>query len=305
MSKFSSGGFGAAINFVKGFRSLNSNEISREVKRPFGLRLVGSAENRDLLLDRLNVEALGWKPKSSTVDISLLQTDCDLVGGGGKIVTLNADELVGQEALLAVALAQIVVDNHDIRLALASRLPAFRPAVVAGLINDASWNNAKIAVLSALPGVIPFTEILLPAAALGDMIILTRNQAVLLLRIAAAYGLPVHLKDRTKELLPVVGTAFGWRAVARELIGLVPGGIGIVVKGAVAFAGTYAVGRAASIYYSTGHSLSRSRLRRLYQDAFKSAIGQVRQIVKKERGGKVKNLTREEHLIEQDDAEAK
>ena len=95
----------------------------------------------------------------------------------------------------------------------------------------AAWDNAKLAVLSALPGVIPFTDVLLPATALGDMVLLTRNQVFLLLRIAAAYGQEVDLRARVRELLPVVGSAFGWRALARELLGLVPGGIGVVDQG--------------------------------------------------------------------------
>ena len=300
MSKFSPGGLGSAIKFVKNFRSLNSGEIIQEVSRPFGLQINGSPENRDNLVQRLSIEAPGREPSTHVAAFPPISAGIDVPDGAiverakTPVITLDADEVAGDEARLALVLAQIVVDNPEIRLAISSRLPAFRPAVVAGLINEASWMNARIAVLSALPAIIPFTEILLPAAALGDMVILTRNQAVLLLRIAAAYGLPVHLKDRTKELLPVVGTAFGWRAVARELIGMVPGGIGIVVKGAVAFAGTYTVGRAASIYYSTGYSLKPPRLKKLYQDAYRSAISQVRQMVKGERNRKAKNLVNEE-----------
>ena len=174
-------------------------------------------------------------PKTSRTGVSLLRADLD-------------------EAGLASVLAQIVTAHPDLRIALARRVPAFRPASVNALIGEAARENAKIALLSALPGIVPVTAFLLPVTALGDMVILTRNQAVLLLKIAAAYGKEIDLRARTRELLPVVGSAFGWRAAARELIGLVPGGIGLVVKGSIAYAGTYTVGRAASIYYSTGHA---------------------------------------------------
>jgi uncharacterized protein (DUF697 family) len=287
MSKFTPPGLSSAIKFVKNFRSLNSAEIIQEVERPFGFEIKGSEENSRALLQRLMVEAPGRSVPPKVGAFPSVDFEPK--------ITLDADELAADEEKLALQLAQIVVDYPAIRLSLASRIPAFRPAVVAGLIHDASWNNARIAVISALPGIIPFTEMLLPATALGDMVILTRNQAVLLLKIAASYGLPVHLRDRTKELLPVVGTAFGWRAVARELIGMVPGGIGIVVKGAIAFAGTYTVGRAASIYYSTGTSLKPPRLKKLYLDAYRSAVGQVRQMVKRERNRGAEHLLSEEH----------
>ena len=174
------------------------------------------------------------------------------------------------------------MDHPDLRLALARRVPAFRPAVAAQLIQEASWANAKLAVMSALPGVVPFTDVLLPATALGDMVLLTRNQVLLLLRIAAAYGQEVDLRARVRELLPVVGSAFGWRALARELLGLVPGGIGVVVKGSVAYAGTYTVGKGADIFYSTGQTLSDARLKQLYRSALKDALARVRPLVRRD-----------------------
>jgi len=153
--------------------------------------------------------------------------------------------------------------------------------VVSLLIAEAAKDNAKIALLSALPGAVPFTGFLLPTTALGDMVLLTKNQILLLLRIAAAYGKDMDLRARTRELLPVVGSAFGWRAAARELIGLVPGGIGMVVKGCIAYAGTYTVGKAAAVYYSTGQTLSPSRLRQLYNDAFKDAVARIRPLLRR------------------------
>ena len=54
-----------------------------------------------------------------------------------------------------------------------------------------------------------------------DMPILTLNQARLVLRIALAHGESIDNK-RALELLGVVGAGFGFRAVARELLDLVP-----------------------------------------------------------------------------------
>ncbi|MEO7720248.1 MAG: hypothetical protein ABIY70_28995, partial [Capsulimonas sp.] len=84
-----------------------------------------------------------------------------------------------------------------------------------------------------------------------------------------------------RELLPVFGSAFGWRAVARELVGLVPGGVGVVVKGAIAYAGTYTVGKTASIYFSTGQKLTAARMKQLYQDAYRSALDKVRGLLRR------------------------
>jgi len=50
-------------------------------------------------------------------------------------------------------------------------------------------------------------------------------------------------------VLGVVGAGFGFRTIARELVGFVPVG-GWAAKGAVAYAGTKAVGEAARRYFT-------------------------------------------------------
>ena len=278
---------GGLWRFWKMISGTAVQDITAEVERPVHLALIGTEDQTRLLAARLALETP--TPRDSPhgpADIRpyvSFHTDAREAPAGS--LPLDADALTADETRLAQTLARLVVDRPDLRLALACRVPAFRPAVAAQLINEVSWENAKMAVLSALPGVIPFTDVLLPATALGDMVYLTRNQVFLLLRIAAAYGQEVDLRARVRELIPVVGTAFGWRAVARELLGLVPGGIGVVIKGSVAYAGTYTVGKGAAIFYSTGQTLSDARLKQLYQSALKDALARVRPLVRRRKAG--------------------
>jgi uncharacterized protein (DUF697 family) len=79
------------------------------------------------------------------------------------------------------------------------------------------------------------------------MPVLTLNQARLVLRIALAYGETVD-NQRLPELLGVFGAGFGLRAAARELLDFVPVA-GWARKGAVAYAGTRAIGEAAVRYF--------------------------------------------------------
>jgi uncharacterized protein (DUF697 family) len=117
--------------------------------------------------------------------------------------------------------------------ALAARLPVLRRAVCDELIRTFARKNAILAAAIFIPGV--------------DLPVLTLNQARLVLRIALAYGQEID-KDRGLELLAVLGVGFGLRTVARELLDLVPVG-GWAVKGAVAYAGTRALGEAAVRYF--------------------------------------------------------
>jgi uncharacterized protein (DUF697 family) len=117
--------------------------------------------------------------------------------------------------------------------ALAARLPVLRGAVCDALIASFSKQNAVVAAAVFIPGV--------------DMPVLTLNQARLVLRIALAYGQEID-KERAVELLGVLGGGYALRAVARELLDLVPVA-GWAVKGAVAYAGTKAIGEAAVRYF--------------------------------------------------------
>ena len=117
--------------------------------------------------------------------------------------------------------------------ALAARLPSIRGAVCDELISSFSKKNAIIAAAVFIPGV--------------DMPVLTLNQARLVLRLALAYGQEID-RERAVEVLGVVGLGFGLRTVARELLDLVPVA-GWAVKGAVAYAGTKAIGEATVRYF--------------------------------------------------------
>jgi len=66
------------------------------------------------------------------------------------------------------------------------------------------------------------------------------------LRICAAYGLEVDAQ-RAPEIVATVAAGLGFRAVAREALGAIPVA-GWILKGAIAYAGTRAVGEAAVRY---------------------------------------------------------
>jgi uncharacterized protein (DUF697 family) len=119
-----------------------------------------------------------------------------------------------------------------------------------------------------------------PAAAVGDLILLTKNQIVLVMRLAAAHGRKPAYTKQVKEMLATVGSALGWRMVARELVGLVPAGVGAALKGGIAYSGTVAVGKAALYYYQTGKKATPEQIREAFNestDEAKRAIEGLRQ----------------------------
>jgi uncharacterized protein (DUF697 family) len=123
---------------------------------------------------------------------------------------------------------------------LAARLPALRRAVCQELIRSFSRTNGMVAAAVFLPGV--------------DLPVLTLNEARLVLRIAAAHGQEVDA-SRVPELLGVVGSGYGLRTLARELLDVVPVA-GWALKGGIAYAGTRAIGEAALRYFEAGAPLA-------------------------------------------------
>jgi uncharacterized protein (DUF697 family) len=116
---------------------------------------------------------------------------------------------------------------------LAARLPVLRRAVCDELIRRISRQNGVVGVAFFVPG--------------ADLPVLTLNQIRLVLRIADAYGFEID-RERLPEVLSVIGSGLGLRAIARRSIGLVPL-LGWAVKGTIAYTATRALGEAAVRYF--------------------------------------------------------
>jgi len=113
---------------------------------------------------------------------------------------------------------------------LAGRLPVLRGPVCAHLVESFARKNGIVGAAVFVPG--------------ADLPVLALNQVRMLLRLDQAYGLELDARERLPEIVATIGGGFGMRAVARELLDLVPFA-GWAVKGAVAYAGTKALGEAA------------------------------------------------------------
>ena len=119
---------------------------------------------------------------------------------------------------------------------LAARVPALREAVVQEIIKRFALQNGVLGVAIFIPG--------------ADFPVQTLNQTRMLLRIASAHGERLD-RERAFEVLSVVAAGLGFRTVARQLVGFVPG-LGWAVKGGVAYAATLALGEAADAYFAAG-----------------------------------------------------
>lgn len=130
----------------------------------------------------------------------------------------------------------IITTCSEKKLTLALAFPFIRRPLAMDSISATSMQNAAIGFVPILPG--------------ADMPIMTLNQMKMVLQIATAYGQPLDA-NRIKELACVLGGAFVARNVARAGAKLIPFA-GWLVSGAVGFAATEAMGRAAVEYFEAG-----------------------------------------------------
>jgi hypothetical protein len=170
------------------------------------------------------------------------------------------DDLVGR----------ILERREDLGLALARAFPPFRQPVVEKVIQNISSENALFALVTALPDVVPST-IGIPWAVgqfASDSVFLTINQIRMAFLLAAASDRPVGYREQKREIASIITAAFGWRALARELVGKIPFGGGLIPKAAIAFAGTWVVGASLERIYRSGYGYSRAERRLTYSQAY-------------------------------------
>lgn len=150
----------------------------------------------------------------------------------------------------------------DREIALGRAFPGLRPGVVHKLVQDVSLTNATYAGGTGLAEMIPGLGI---PFAVADVIILTKNQVVMAYKIGLVMGETGTLRETLPKIASIVGAGFMWRQVARELVAFIP--LGIVLKVAIAYSGTFVTGQAVYHFYVTGEKLQGKDLKLLFNEA--------------------------------------
>lgn len=150
----------------------------------------------------------------------------------------------------------------DRQVALARAFPGLRPPVAHKLIQDVCMTNATYAAGTGLAEMVPGLGI---PFAVADIIILTKNQVIMAYKIGLMMGETGTLRETLPKIAGVVGAGFMWRQVARELVAFIP--LGVVLKVAIAYAGTFATGQAVYHFYATGEKLQGKDLKLLFNEA--------------------------------------
>ncbi len=259
---------------MRALRDISGADIGADASRPLRVELMGPENLCDAVRERLLADLDPVARDSVTQAINVSDPAAASVA-----LWCHSGAATARDDLVCWDLEQpddvnarvLIAARPDLCVRLGALFPVLRAAAVSRIVRDTSAVNAKIAMLSAAPSVFPFLAAVIPPAVMADMLLLTRNQLIMVMRLAAVHGKSPRASDRLAELMPVIAGAFGWRALARELIGLVPAGAGVVLKGVVAWAGTATVGKAAAYYLRTGRRMSQHERKETYQQAMGEA----------------------------------
>lgn len=254
---------------------LNPEEVQRAAERPVSFGLVAArggypeledfllppgatGEPRMVLMERIH--RAGDPDAPDTVDVVLYGHG---IPGEQGAFTYNRDDP-------QTTVAQILKDRSDLLLPLARQFPAFRKAAVERIVQTVARENALFAFATALPDVVP-SLVELPwtfGEFASDTAFLTGNQVRMAFQIAACCGRDAGVARQKGEVISIVASAFGWRAMARELAGKIPFGGGLVAKSAIAYAGTVVMGKGLEYLYHANVSYPRELRRAAYREAF-------------------------------------
>lgn len=165
-------------------------------------------------------------------------------------------------------IADILAEKQEIGLPFARLFPHFRKQVTDQIIFNVARENATFAVMSALPDLAPGMQIpwALPEL-VSDASVMTVNQIRMAFLLGAAHDRPIGYREQKGEVGAIIAGAFGWRAIARELVSKIPLGGGILPKAGIAFAATYVEGLSLERLYRVGSGLSRTERKLAYGEA--------------------------------------
>jgi hypothetical protein len=259
----------------KAIASLNPNEVREMAEQRVSIRLVAAqAQSYTTMAAWLMPDNLSPAKRAEASRMIYLEGEADKpehfdleIYAEDAIAPVDAFIFRKEDPRRVVR--EILDRQEALGLPLARLFPPFREEVCGRLIHKISMENAAFSLATALPNMAPLLGLGWAAGEFAsDSVILTMNQVRLAFYLGAANDRPVGYGDQRTEVGSIIAGAFGWRAVARELVGKIPMGGGLIPKAAIAYAGTYVVGRSLERYYRFGYKYTRAERRAAYEDAF-------------------------------------
>ncbi len=266
----------ALVHIRKAIGTLNPHQIREAAERPVRVALHAQSQEAYQRMENFFLQDLAPGRRRQSA-LQLVRAPIPLLGQTFDIAVYDDDMISPQGALVfhpahtRVLIHRTLAEHGELGIGLAKSFLPFRRPFVERVIAKTCRENTLFSITTALPDVIP-NVIELPWAVAefaSDTAFLTVNQVRMAFMIAAASDREVGYLQQKSEVATVIGSAFGWRALARQLVGKIPFGGGLLAKAAVAYAGTKVLGLSLDRFYSIGFTYTREERDQLYTEAFR------------------------------------
>ena len=260
-------------------RNLDPEDIRKHTERPLRLLLYADSEQQyrameDYLLPRdlseakrAQVRRLIYRGSEGAVPAA--KDDLEIYFDPSHEVDAGESGIFGFDPFQpSSTVSQILQRRPALAVPLALHVLPFRKEVSRRMVKKIAKENALFSLATALPDIVPLIS--LPWAVgefASDTAFLTANQIRMAFLLAAANDRDIGYHEQRGEIATIILGAFGWRALARELVGKIPWGGGLIPKAAIAYAGTRVAGLSLERYYRLGRAYTRSERRLAYEDA--------------------------------------
>lgn len=266
----------ALMNIKKAVSSLNPHQIREMADRNVRVALHAQSQEAYQRMESFFLQDLGPARRRESA-LQLVRAPIPVLGQGFDIAVYDEDMATPSHALIfrpahpRLMVHRALSEHPHLGIGLARSFLPFRAPFVERAIAKTCRENTLFSIVTALPDVIP-NVIELPWAVAefaSDTAFLTMNQVRMAFLIAAASDREVGYFQQKSEIATVIGSAFGWRALARQLVGKIPFGGGLLAKAAVAYAGTKVLGLSLDRFYSIGFTYTREERDQIYMEAFR------------------------------------
>jgi len=266
-------------NIKDAIKNLDPEDIRRHTERPVRFILSAERDQHYRAMEEFLIPRDLSRAKRSQVLRLVYRASEGAIASGQNDLEIYFDDTVEpgpgdpgyftfHPAVPSATIDQVLRRRPDLAVPLALHVLPFREEVSRRMVKKIAKENALFALATAVPDIIPFVS--LPWAVgefASDTAVLTANQIRMAFLLAAANDRDVGYHEQRAEIATIILGAFGWRALARELVGKIPWGGGLIPKAAIAYAGTRVAGMSLERYYRLGKHYTRAERRIAYEDA--------------------------------------
>ena len=184
-------------------------------------------------------------------------------------------------------LKKSILTNHEnIYYALSYNYPGFRNIACNDLIPQIALQNALWASGTAAPNVVSGVHqlVTVPIEAASDFVVLTINEIRMAFMLSGLCGNSVGFLSQIDDIGIILGVGASAKALSTNLAGKIPVGAGIILKGAISYSFTWAIGEALILNQMTGKKITR----KFITDLAKKLLEESKRIV----GGYIKKFNK-------------